>query len=124
MQPAAASPRISSTMTPGAWLRSRPRVVGTTQNVQCFSHPSITVTKALRRTRRAGAVGDLDQGALAGLEDRPAPLLDPRQQLADSRDRGGSEDQIHVGGALLDPSLLQLRHAAHHADDEIRAARA
>ena len=31
----------------GAWLRSRPRVTGTTQKVQNFSQPSITVTKAL-----------------------------------------------------------------------------
>jgi hypothetical protein len=34
-------------MAAGAWLRSRPRVTGTTQKVQNFSHPSITVTKAL-----------------------------------------------------------------------------
>ena len=49
-------------MASGEWLRSRPRVVGTTQNVQCFSQPSITVTKALSRIAPAGRVVILTSG--------------------------------------------------------------
>ncbi len=41
-------------MASGAWLRSRPRVVGTTQKVQYFSQPSITVTKAFSRRPPSG----------------------------------------------------------------------
>src|SRR2546427_497355 len=49
-------------MMSGAWLRSRPRVCGTTQKVQYFSHPSITVTKALRRPAAGGRAVILTSG--------------------------------------------------------------
>ena len=49
-------------MTSGGWLRSRPRVCGTTQKVQCFSQPSITVTNSLRRPAAGGRVVILTSG--------------------------------------------------------------
>ena len=52
-------------MASGGWLRSRPRVRGTTQNVQCFSQPSMTVTNALSRSAPAGLAVSFTSGASA-----------------------------------------------------------
>ena len=60
--PARASSRISARIAAGAWLRSRPRVTGTTQNVQCLSQPSMTVTKAFG-AGRPGRLVTLTSGA-------------------------------------------------------------
>src|SRR5206468_3177820 len=49
-------------MTSGGWLRSRPRVCGTTQKVQYSSHPSITVTNALSRPAAGGRAVILTSG--------------------------------------------------------------
>jgi hypothetical protein len=68
--------------------------------VQYFSQPSITVKNAFSRW--------------------PPSLLRAADQLGDPRDGGRAEDQVDVGRALLDPALLQLRHAAHDPDDQIR----
>ena len=50
-------------MASGEWLRSRPRVRGTTQKVQCFSHPSMTVTKARSRSAVGALVVSFTSGA-------------------------------------------------------------
>ena len=72
-------------MASGGWLRSRPRVVGTTQKVQYFSQPSITVTKALSRRPPSGRAVIFTSGALAGLEHRPPPVLRARRPARPTR---------------------------------------
>ncbi len=62
-------------MTAGAWLRSRPRVVGTTQNVQCFSQPSITVTKAFSRWPPSGRAVIFTSGLSPVSSTGPRPCL-------------------------------------------------
>ena len=119
-QPAAASPRISSTIASGAWLRSRPRVIGTTQNVQCFSQPSITVTKAFSRLAAVRPAVILTSGAFARVEHLAArPRRTRPTSSPDPGDGGRAEDEVDVGRPFLDAPLLELRHAAHHADDEV-----
>jgi hypothetical protein len=64
------------------------------------------------------ARGDLDERPLAGLEHGPALAPDPVDQLGDAGDRRRAEDQIDGRRAALDRVLVELRHAAHHADHE------
>ena len=61
--PSATSRSISSSTEAGVWLRCRPRVTGTTQNVQCFSQPSITVTKDFKRAAPSGRAVIFTSGA-------------------------------------------------------------
>ena len=65
-------------MTSGAWLRSRPRVVGTTQKVQNFSQPSMTVTNALSRRPPSGRAVILTSGL------SPVSRIGPRPSRARS----------------------------------------
>ena len=112
----------SATIASGGWLRSRPRVVGTTQNVQCFSQPSITVTKALSREPVSGFAVILTSGPSPVSSTGRSLRAGARHQVADAGDGGRAEHEVHVGRALLDGPLPELRHAAHHADEELRAA--
>src|SRR5580765_9052841 len=65
------------------------------------------------------ARSDLDEGALARLQHGPALAAHPIDELGDTGDGGRAEDQVDRRGAALDRALMKLRHAAHHADDEL-----
>jgi hypothetical protein len=74
--------------------------------------------EGLEARARVRLRGDLDERALARLEKGPPLRPRARHQVADAGDGGGAEDQVHVGRALLDGPLPELRHAPHHADEE------
>src|SRR5206468_4992045 len=71
-----------------------------------------------RRARR-----DLDERTLARLEHGAALAPDPVDQLGHAGDGGRAEDKVDRRRPALDGAPVKLRHAAHHADDEIRPAR-
>jgi hypothetical protein len=108
-------------MASGGWLRSRPRVRGTTQKVQCFSQPSGDVRLQPVRGRRPRR--DLDQRRLARLEHGTPVAPDALDELGDTRDGRRAEHEIDVRRALLDDALLELRHAPHDTDNHVRPAR-
>src|SRR5881628_4212608 len=106
-------------MTAGGWLRSRPRVCGTTQNVQCFSHPSITVTNALRRPAAGGRAVILTSGP-SPVSSTGRPSRRTRSTSSATRAMAGEPNTRSTAGPALDGVLVELSHAAHDADDEIR----
>ena len=71
-----------------------------------------------RRPRR-----DLDEWSLTGFEHRTAFPPDTVDQLGHAGDRGRAEDQVDRRRPALDGALVELRHAAHHADDQLWFAR-
>src|SRR5438132_1012619 len=118
--PARASSRISARIAAGAWLRSRPRVTGTTQNVQCLSQPSMTVTKAFG-AGRPGRLVTLTSGASptssTGRPSRRARSTSSPTRAPAGGPKAGLGRRVTVavaaeGERRLDPELALERGAA------------
>jgi hypothetical protein len=80
-------------------------------------HRDVRLQAAGRRRAR----GDLDERRLRGVHQRPPLAPDARHELAHPRHRRRAEHEIDVRRPLLDGALLELRHAAHHAEHNLRS---